>query len=291
MGMGTMTGFNLEKEIIKLSDREYQLLADLIYEKSGIHLGTNKKELVKARLMKRLKFYQLGTFREYYSLISQDQYANEVVEMIDAISTNVTSFFREKQHFDFLERSVYGPMIAEKKRRRSARIRIWSAACSTGEEPYSIMMSLLEHVGSTSGWDIKLLGTDISTKVLAIAQQGIYTPQKLETMPPLLKTKYFRKIQEDRENYYAISDQVKGFVTLARLNLMDQHFPFRGKFDFIFCRNVMIYFDRPTQEKLVNKLSLFLEPGGYLFIGHSESLAGLAKDTLEPVAPAILKRI
>jgi len=285
-----MEGLPITREL-KLSNKEYALLADLIYRRSGIALGDNKKELVKARLMKRLKFHGLKSFGEYYELLLRDKTDSEIVETIDAISTNVTSFFREKQHFDYLSKIVLPNTIEQKKRIRKRKIRIWCAAASTGEEPYCIMFTLLEYLKTTLGWDIKELATDISTKVLAKAQEGVYEHQRMRGISPFFVDKYFDKKIEGKEKFYKVKDEIRNLVVFRRLNLMMERFPFSGKFDFIFCRNVMIYFDKPTQEKLVNKMAASLETGGHLFIGHSESLAGFAKDNLVTVAPAAFQKI
>lgn len=276
---------------LQLKEKEYNLLTALIYQRCGIHLGDNKKELVKARLMKRLRTLKLRSFMDYYDIVLNDTTNNELVEMIDAISTNVTSFFREKQHFDFLVKNVFPAMVEHKQKVRNQRIRVWSAACSTGEEIYSIAFTLLDFLKSSLGWDIKFLATDISTKVLKKGELGIFESEKARNIPPLMLERYFDKSVVGKDRYYRVKQAVRDMVVFRRLNLMNETFPFRGKFEFIFCRNVMIYFDQPTQERLVNKLAFYLESGGYLFIGHSESLAGLAKKSLRSVSPAVFQKI
>ncbi len=275
-----------------LSDKEYTLIADYIYQRAGIYLGSNKQELVKARLMKRLRFYGFRSFGQYYDYVSAQRDGTELVEMINAITTNVTSFFRENQHFEYIRKELAPQMLAEKRIRHVQRIRLWSAACATGEEPYTMMITMMEAMGgNTTGWDLKELATDISTKALTAAQAGRYTRQKVTGISPALVHKYFERKDHDGEVFFVIKDFMKRFVTFRKLNLMMPRFPFSGKFDIIFCRNVMIYFDRETQERLVNKLSDVLESGGHLFIGHSESLAGFAKNHLRSVAPAIFQKM
>ncbi len=275
---------------ISLTDKEYNLLAKFIYDRSGINLGDNKKELVKARLMKRIKFLRLESFRDYYEYLMADSTGEEIVKMLDAISTNVTSFFREKQHFKYLYSSALAEITSTKLSQKSNRIRIWSSACSSGEEPYTIAMIIHEFFQSLAGWDMKLLATDISTAALSLAKEGVYDREKTRIIPLTYLEKYFTKVFKDSRIVYEVSQKLKDLIAFRRLNLMDEYFPFNGKFDIIFCRNVMIYFDKQTQEKLVNKFYRYLEPGGYLFIGHSESLIGTNLH-MKPVAPAIYRKI
>lgn len=274
---------------VQLSDTEYDLFADLIYRQCGINLGPHKKELVKGRLMKQLRSYQLKTFKEYYDFVLSDTTGKELEIMVNLITTNVTSFFREKAHFDFLVQTAFPAIVQRKNRGNTKRIRLWSAACSTGEEPYSILMTVLEYFKDPGLWDIKLLGTDISTRALVCAQQGEYPQQKVGDLSPLLLEKYYTKQLKDREIYYKIKDQVKAFSVFRQLNLMMEAYPFKGKFDIIFCRNVMIYFDKETQKKLVNRLADCLDEGGYFFVGHSEASVGMSSN-LKKVGAAIFSK-
>jgi len=276
---------------VNLTEKEYDQLAQLIYQKTGINLGDQKRELIKARLMKRLRALGLKSFHQYFEYVVNEKKGIELVEMIDAISTNVTSFFREKQHFDFLTSVALPDLLNRKKRGRDRRLRAWCSACSTGEEPYTIMLTLLSALGSLDGWDFKLLATDISTKVLNIAQNGVYNLPRVQGIPALMLEKYFDQHSEGKEKYYAIKPEVKQQIVFRRLNLMMESFPFQGKFDFIFCRNVMIYFDRPTQHALVERMCRYLHDDGYLFIGHSESLAGFNRVNLKTLAPATFQKI
>ena len=206
-----------------------------------------------------------------------------MVEMINAISTNKTDFFREKIHFDFLAENVFPKLESQRV------IRCWSAASSTGEEPYTLAITLLEHFGIENFKDIKILATDISTKVLDDAEQGIYSTDVVSPIPALLLKKYFYKGYNNWAGRYLAKECLKDMVFFRRLNLMKK-FPLTAKFDFILCRNVMIYFDKPTREDLVNRLAQQLAPGGHLIIGNSESLSGIRTD-LKYVQPAIYQRV
>lgn len=278
------------KSDVRISDKEYTLIANFVYEKCGINLGDNKKELVKARLAKRIRSYNFKSFREYYEYVIHDVTSSEVVEMIDAISTNVTSFFREKDHFDFMQRVAIPELIANKNSARSKKIRIWSAACSSGEEVYTILMILMESLKDFTSWDIKVLGTDISTRALACAKEGRYHFIKVKDMNPVMLSRYFKVEFEDADRYYRVIEPIRKCAFFTRLNLMEPSFPFHGQMDLIFCRNVMIYFDKETQFKVVTKLIKYLDDKGYLFIGHSESLIGMDVN-LKSIQPAVFKKI
>lgn len=275
---------------MSLSDEEYNSLVEFIYNVSGINLGDNKKELVKARLMKRIRFHNFNSFAEYYNYVIKDQNGNELEDLLNAISTNVTSFFREKQHFDYLTSVVLPEMLERKKTKGDQKIRIWSAAASSGEEIYTILMTVLEYIKNPIGWDIKILGTDISTKALAQAKSATYSLDRVKGIPPNYLAKYFDKKETKHEINFSVKPALQNMAFFARLNLMSDTFPFSGKFDFIFCRNVMIYFDKSTQSTLVNKLYNYLDDNGYLFVGHSESLVGM-QTKFKTVAPAAFKKI
>ncbi len=260
---------------VDINDKEFGLFQQLIYDASGIFLTPAKKELLKSRLMKRLRQKSLTSFKAYYEYITQrDTTGEELVSMLDCISTNLTEFFREAAHFRFLSEKAIPALLENKRKKHEKRIRIWSAGCSTGEEPYSISMIVAERVLPRYEWDVKILATDISTRVLKKAMEGIYTKDQLKGMSPQLVNAYLKKRNIDNKDYYYINDPLKDMVVFRRLNLTDETFPFKGQFDFIFCRNVMIYFDKQTQNGLVSKFYKHLAPDGYLFIGHSESLAG-----------------
>ncbi|MBK9119865.1 MAG: protein-glutamate O-methyltransferase [Phycisphaerales bacterium] len=271
----------------ELSPAEYELFRALVYEKSGINLGDQKQQLVRARLGKRLRAGGFDSYRDYYEFVARDSSGDELCLLIDAISTNTTHLFREKQHFDFVARTVRGWLDDRRWRQDNDTLRVWSAGCSSGEESYSLAMTLDDVLGRTLAW--KLLATDISTKVLARAKAGKYEAHRLGTVPPVFRQRYFAPTAERDPGLAQIVPALRERITFTRLNLMDPTFPFRRGFHFIFCRNVMIYFDRPTQEGLVQRFVRHLRPGGYLMIGHSESLNGL-NHGLRYVQPTVYQR-
>lgn len=260
---------------IDLDDREFGLFQRLIYDESGINLTPAKRELVKSRLMKRLREMSLPSFNEYYRYVTEeDNTGEEMVMMLDCISTNLTEFFRESAHFEFLQKKVLPALLENKKKKKDKKIRVWSAGCSTGEEPYTLSMVLSEHIRTPEDMDIKILATDLSTRVLKKAMQGLYLKDRIKGISPQMLSTYFKKGEGGLKDYYQVQDHLRKMIVFRRLNLTDEIFPFKGQFDFIFCRNVMIYFDKQTQSKLVSKFHKHLSPDGHLFIGHSESLTG-----------------
>ncbi|MDY6851016.1 MAG: protein-glutamate O-methyltransferase [Thermodesulfobacteriota bacterium] len=273
---------------LDLSDREFQAFSDLVYEKAGINLHAGKKELVRARLAKRIKEKKFASFGDYYRFAVHDENGDELVYLLDAISTNLTSFFREPKHFGFMAEKFLPELAMVKTKKGPRRLRIWSAGCSTGEEPYSIAMTVLDHLPQAADWDLKILATDISTQVLDTARRGFYTAKRVDELPEATLRRYFQKGRGKAEDWYKIKDKVKSLVVFRRLNLMDP-FPFSKSLDLIFCRNVMIYFDKKTQADLITRYSQVLNGGGYLFIGHSESLSGI-KHSFQYVQPTIYRK-
>ncbi|MBW2108107.1 MAG: protein-glutamate O-methyltransferase CheR [Deltaproteobacteria bacterium] len=257
----------------ELSDRDFRRFSALVYGKCGIELHAGKKALVRARLSKRLRERGFESFRAYYQFVTKDDSGDELVRMLDAISTNLTSFFREERHFDFLKKTVFPSWMAGNGRYQ--RIRVWSAGCSSGEEPYSLAICMKEYFGDFLPNDTKILATDISTQVLARARSGIYAGERLDKIPAAMLRKYFQKGYGNQEGNFRVKQPVRDMISFQRLNLMEP-FCFQDPFAFIFCRNVMIYFNKQTQEELVNKFYDCLADGGYLIIGHSESLTGIA---------------
>ncbi len=271
-----------------LPDRLFQQFSQLVYEQCGINLHEGKKALLQARLNKRLRLTGISSYEEYFQFITAPGNPTEFIHFLDSVSTNLTYFFREAQHFDFLEQVALPELFARKQKDRDSRLRIWSAGCSTGEEPYSLAMSVLNRLPDTTRWDFRILATDISTRALEAANIGVYSDEKIQKVPPALRQAYFRKTNTGNgKGEYEVSPHLKRIITFRRLNLKEPY-PFKGPFDFIFCRNVMIYFDKKTQEDLVNRMASFLGPDGYLFVGHSESLTGLAHK-LTYVRPAIYR--
>jgi chemotaxis protein methyltransferase CheR len=257
----------------ELKDIDFERISRLVYEQSGINLHAGKKELVKARLGKRLREGKFGSFRDYYHYVTTEKGINELVAMIDSISTNLTSFFREVSHFNKLYEIVPEMIDATYNERRIPKLRIWSAGCSTGEEPYSLAITAREIIGGRN-CDLRILGTDISTRTLGTAIAGIYAKEKIKNIPPLLLRKYFQIGQGSRDGCYRVKKELKDIIKFTRFNLMDIP-SFNDPFDIIFCRNVMIYFDKETQKSLVDRFYGYLKEGGYFFTGHSESLTGL----------------
>jgi chemotaxis protein methyltransferase CheR len=249
-----------------LTDKEFEQFQSFIYQQVGIKLDTPKKTLLVSRLAKRLRELELTSFQEYYNYVSGKGGEEELTRMLDLISTNKTDFFREPVHFEFLREKV----LLEVHRTKS--LRVWSSASSSGEEPYTIAMTLCDALPDIGRWDIKILASDISTRVLAKAASGMYEEERVSQLPKDLVHRHFLCGRGPQAGKYKIRPDVGKLVSFRRINLMDPTFPIRSPLDVIFCRNVMIYFDRPTQARLMAKFFRYLRPGGYLFIGHSESL-------------------
>jgi chemotaxis protein methyltransferase CheR len=252
----------------------------IVYEKSGITLHEGKESLVSARIGKRIRHLRLDSAQEYLDYVINDESGEELINLLDAISTNVTSFFREAEHFDFLKNIVKEWMGKGQK-----RFRIWSAASSTGEEPYTIAITMLDAISNNS-IDMRILATDISTKVLDTCRQGIYSEEKLAGVPPQLRNRFFRRFTRGGETCYEAIDDMKKCILFKRLNLSRPPFPMKGPLDVVFCRNVMIYFDNNVRKNLLNDIHRLLKPGGYLMVGHAESLTGMVSD-FKVVKPSV----
>lgn len=273
---------------LEITDKEYNQISRIVEEAAGIKLGSNKKELVKNRLRKRLSSLSLTSFGDYLKYLKEgDDARQELSRMVTVISTNVTYFFREEDHFHFLKDRVLPEIYREKERHGVKKIRCWSAGCSSGEEPYSLAITINDYLnGNLNSMDIKILATDVSTHVLEKAVKGMYKIAALENVPPhLIKRNFYRGVN-NREGFAMVKEHLKNMVLVRFLNLMEKNYPFKGPFDFIFCRNVMIYFDKSTQRELLCKFHERLEPGGYLFLGHSEGLTG-THSGFKYVAPAV----
>ncbi|HON56128.1 MAG TPA: protein-glutamate O-methyltransferase CheR [bacterium] len=266
----------------ELSDEDFEKFSKLIYEQCGIYLQPLKKALLKSRLLKRLKVLNLNSFSEYYNYLMKDKSQKEFTELINVISTNKTEFFREPKHFEFLKQVLAGQYSKQHK------ISIWSAASSTGEEPYSIAMTISNFFNDIITKEILILATDIDTNVLKKAQQGEYDNASLENLDENYVKKYF--VESSDKNKKIVCDKIKNMIKFKQLNLV-KPFPFITQFDIIFCRNVMIYFDAPTQAKVVTQLYNHLKPNGYLLIGHSESLMRVKIQNLKYLAPATYQKI
>ena len=275
---------------LELSDAEYQTIANFVHKESGINLLDGKKELIRARLTKRISQLEMRNFKSYFQYVMGDKTGDELVFLLDALATNLTSFWREPQHFDFMTKTFIPELEAKRRRSGGPRLRIWSAACSSGEEPYTIAMVVLEKSQYfANGGDFRILATDLSTKVLNVAKRGQYGPESVKNIPPIPLGRYLVRHESEKGHIWAIKPEVRRIISFRRFNLMDP-MPFKGPMDLIFCRNVMIYFDRETIADLVEKFHNLLEMGGYLFIGHSESLSGLTHK-FQYVAPCIYRRV
>ncbi len=257
-----------------LTQKEFELFRELIYSESGISLNLSKKNLVQSRLQKRLREKSLNSFSDYYKFVINDQSRTELVHMIDCISTNKTHFFRESKHFDLLESRILPELIAAKKETADKTIRIWSAASSSGEEPYTLAMILNNHLEGQKNIEGKILATDISTNVLNKALIGVYGAEQMAEMPQAYIKKYLTSVRGEAQAMYKVKDAVKKLVTFRRLNLLELNASCNNRFDVIFCRNVMIYFDQQTRQELVRKYYQMLTDKGYLFLSHSETLSG-----------------
>jgi len=262
MGASILAGF-------AISDAEFTRLRNLIHARTGIALSEHKRALVCSRLGRRLRHHNLTHFSDYYMLLTErDPDGAEMVEMINAITTNKTEFFRESHHFDFLTQHLFVPAAAQ----RMPRLRLWSAGTSSGEEAYTLAMTVRETFSEDNAWDIRILATDIDTRVLDQAEQGVYSRAQAERVPNALMRKYFYQGRGANAGYVKVKPTLQELVRFRHLNLLDDPWPVHGPFDAIFCRNVVIYFDRDTQRRVVERLTRLLKPQGYLLLGHSESL-------------------
>lgn len=253
----------------ELSDRDFFRFCRLARQHAGIHLTPQKKELVRARLMKLLRQRGLATFQDYYELVMRDSSGAELTCLLDTLSTNQTAFWREPMHFEFLAKEVLPAWPRE--RRNTLQANIWSAGCSSGEEPYTLAILMAATFPGQDLSRVRIYASDLNTRVLVQAEQGIYPISRVEPLPLEWQRQFFQKGIRKRQGFVRVKPEVRRLIKFFRFNLMDP-FPFKEELDVIFCRNVMIYFERDTQARLVEKFYRSLRPGGYLFIGHSESL-------------------
>lgn len=265
--------------MIELTDEEFRQLVSYIQTNYGIDLR-KKRLLIESRMYSVLAEKKLSTFSEYFNLLRREGEAERDI-MLNKLTTNHTYFMREPAHFEFMKKTF---LPAQEKNNRVKNLRIWSAGCSTGEEAYTAIMVMKEYFGLNQGWDYRILATDISTHVLETAQMGVYPVESLKNLPPEWQRRWFRR----SEDSYLLSDEIKQEVIFKKFNLMDP-FPYREPFDLIFCRNVMIYFNQATKNRLVGKFCDALKPGGYLFIGHSETIQRDGVQ-LKYIAPSIFQK-
>lgn len=269
----------------EFSDADFDYFRKLADRLTGIHLADNKRELVYGRVTRRLRALRLQTFAEYIGLLESGD-VGELDQFTNMITTNLTSFFREMHHFEFLTSEVIPELMKNKP--RGSRIRIWSAGCSTGEEPYSIAMALRESVAGLNGWDVKILATDLDSEVLAHGAAGVYTDDRVNGIPTAYLDKYFEKGSGPNRGKVRVKQEVREMITFRRLNLME-NWPMKGPMDVIFCRNVVIYFDKPTQTRLFSKFANMLADDGRLFVGHSEALYKVT-DKFELLGKTVYKK-
>ena len=271
-----------------LTAREFALFQQLVYESAGIQLGENKSALLVGRLGSRVRQLGLRSFGEYHELASRNY--DELVQLLDRIVTNETQFFREPMHFEFLASSVFPAWERDAQRgRRSRTIRVWSAACSTGEEPYSLAMALLDRFGPDSGWSVEILATDISTRALEHARRAIWPAEKASRIPFSYRQRWMLRGRRTQEGRLKAGPGLRSAVRFARLNLSDESYPALGTFDLIFCRNALIYFSAESRRRVIDRLLRHLTADGYFFLGHAETLNGVT-DVVRCVVPTVYAR-
>jgi len=267
-----------------LTDAELKKFVTLIYDECGIALSLAKKSMLSARLGRRLRALNMSSFKEYYTFLTETLGKNdELVHMLDVVTTNTTHFFRESNHFRYLSTEVLPQLSAS-----TDALRIWSAGCSSGEEPYTLAMVLSDYYSQNHG-DFSILATDISTNVLKKAQTAVYTDEDVDGISPVYKNRYLMRGKGDQAGKWRIIPELRNRIKFHRLNFMDEYYGIDDQFDIIFCRNVIIYFDWQTKARLIDKFYDHLVPGGYLFIGHSETLNGM-NDKFKAVAPTVYRK-
>jgi chemotaxis protein methyltransferase CheR len=273
----------------KMADQDFQRLSRFITEHAGIKLPEVKKVMLQSRLQKRLRHLNFTSFKEYVDFVfSEEGLKNELIHMLDVVSTNKTDFFREPVHFEFMEKTILPEYIRDFPLNRP--MKIWSAGCSSGEEVYTIAMTIQEFKEEHPGLDYSVLGTDISTDILRRAVDAIYKEEKTQVVPLELKKKYLLRSKDRTKKLVRMVPELRKKAVFKRLNFMDSYYDMKEVYDVIFCRNVLIYFNREIQEDVIRKLILSLRKGGYFFIGHSESIMGMDVP-LQQIRPTIFKRI
>jgi len=273
-----------EHDRANLTDADFAAIADMAMHDFGLHLTIAKRELVYSRLLKRLNLLGFQQFRDYCRHVQTPEGAEERQAMLSALTTNVTHFFREGHHFTLLREKVLPPLI--EAARRGSKLRIWSAACSAGQEPYSLAFTLLDLCPEAARLNIRILATDVDPQILQRAQAGLYPVEELKAIPEAAR----RHVESPDGETFGIGAKARALVTFGNLNLIEA-WPIKGPFDLIFCRNVAIYFDKPTQSRLWARLADLLNPGGYLCIGHSERVAGPAEQLLRPAGVTVYRRV
>ncbi len=269
----------------EFTDSDFQKIRKLVLEHTGICLSDIKQEMVYSRLARRLRQLNLATFKDYLELLQKSD-SEEIVSFINSITTNLTSFFREQHHFDYLKSKLLPGLMQRNADTR--KIRIWSAGCSTGEEPYSLAITIKETIPDNLGWDVKILATDLDTDVLATGREGIYSLERVNGLPASTLKRWFYKGKGARLGMVKASSELRDMIMFKQLNLMGD-WPVKAGIDIIFCRNVVIYFDKPTQRRLFDRYANTLKDNGYLFVGHSETLYKVS-DRFKLLGKTIYKR-
>jgi chemotaxis protein methyltransferase CheR len=267
------------------TDADFERVCAIVYRTVGIRLTEAKRDLVYGRLARRIRQLQLTSFRDYLDLVEAEP-EREFTDFVNAITTNLTSFFRERHHFDALRSQVFPELM--RARTASRRLRIWSAGCSTGEEPYSLAMTVADEFGQRAGWDVRILATDLDTNVLEHARAGVYNEDRVRQIPDNIRSRWFRRGRGENAGRVRVAPELQDLITFNQLNLMEP-WPMRGPFDIIFCRNVVIYFDKPTQTRLFERFADLLSDDGYLFVGHSETLYRVT-DRFELIGQTIYRK-
>jgi len=271
--MQTATSNTSEREFT-FTDKDFQTIRSIVTTRTGITVSDAKRDMIYSRLSRRLRDLKLSRFSDYLRLLEGNNSGDELVSFTNAVTTNLTMFFRENHHFEFLAKTLL-PQLMEANR-DTRRIRIWCSACSTGEEPYSIAMVVREVIPETSDWDVKILATDLDTNVLAAASKGVYAQNRIENLSTARKARFFQSGKDENKDKVKVKRSLRELITFKQLNLLDS-WPMRGPMDIIFCRNVVIYFDLETKTKLIERFAGIIDPDGHLLMGHSESLYRVSK--------------
>jgi len=280
--------FAMPEVVTRLSDRHFRTIAELVDEQVGIKLPAAKRLMLEGRLLKRVRALNYSDVNEYVEhLFDVANFDTELVHLIDCVTTNKTDFFREPSHFSFMK-NVAVPEIT-RRGRGNRPLKIWSAACSTGMEAYTIAMVLDDMIFSGASFQFSVLGTDISTGVLRLAEAGIYTPEMIAPVPPEFVKRYFLSSKDPDQDEVRVVPRLRRCANFMRMNLMDEVYPVDRDVDIIFCRNVLIYFDKPTQQKVVEQLCSHLRPGGYFIVGHSESMINNDAMPMKQLQPTIFR--
>lgn len=275
---------------MELNTRDFQRLGTFIYSRLGIKMPETKRTMLSGRLVKRLRALGLADFSEYCNLLfSRKGQEAEMVHLINAVTTNKTDFFREPAHFEYLVGRTLPELARHGLMGVGRKLRIWSAGCSTGEEPYTLAMVLAEYAKKAEDFRFEIVATDISSRVLEVARRAVYPLERIAPIPSAMRKQYLLKNRDGQNPLIRIVPELRTHVSFGRLNFMDEEFGLREKMEVIFCRNVIIYFDKATQERLISKFCRHLQPGGYLFLGHSESLHGFDLPLVQ-AAPTIYRK-